>query len=103
MQAGPVLTAGGLLLDGRKDFVENAPAASAAADTHGDGVVNEVSVSAIDFMEFYLLNYFKPGAGNQSDDALLGRAASSAVGCTSCHTANLKINHDRRIADLETV
>ena len=32
-----------------------------------------------------------------------GRASSSAIGCAGCHVADLPIDHDRRVADVETV
>jgi CxxC motif-containing protein (DUF1111 family) len=54
-------------------------------------------------MEFYLLNYFKPATGNQTTEAQAGRALLTTVGCTTCHIPNLTINHDRRVADVETV
>ena len=102
-QTSRVVTPAGMVLDGTKDFVENSPAADTTADPDGDGVKDEVPVAIVDFLEFYLLNYFKPAAGKQTDQALLGRAAFSAIGCASCHVPNMKIEHDRRIADLETV
>ena len=39
------------------------PVRDATTDGDHDGVVNEVPVSVVDYMEFYLLNYFKPGRG----------------------------------------
>jgi CxxC motif-containing protein (DUF1111 family) len=54
-------------------------------------------------MEFYLLNYFKPGIGAQSQDTQKGEEALGSVGCTSCHKPTLTILHDRRVADVETV
>lgn len=102
-QTGRVVTPAGMVLDGRVDFVENAPVQSTSADVDADGVTNEIPVSIVDFMEFYLLNYFKPATGKPSTEATLGRILFTQVGCASCHVPNLTINRDRRVADLETV
>jgi CxxC motif-containing protein (DUF1111 family) len=63
---------------------------------------NEVDPAIVDHLEFYLLNYFKPGHGPQNDTTELGREVFNRIGCASCHVADLTINHDRRVADLET-
>jgi hypothetical protein len=101
-QTTEVVTPSGMKLDGRIDFIENAPVQSPEEDSDGDGVVNEVPVSIIDFMEFYLLNYFKAGTGKPSQEATLGRILFTQIGCTSCHVPNLTIDRDRRVADVET-
>jgi hypothetical protein len=101
---GMVKTPSGMILDGRLDRIEGPPVASATVDGDGDGYVNEVPVSIVDFMEFYLLNYFKPGTGDQTQpDVLNGRAVFTSIGCATCHIASLTINRDRRVGDLETV
>jgi hypothetical protein len=102
-QTGPVVTPAGKLLDGTLDFIENSPAPSPIADPDGDGVVNEIPTSIVDFVEFYLLNYFKPGTGKPSQEATLGRILFTQIGCVNCHVPNLTIDSDRRIADVETV
>ena len=102
-QTTEVVTPAGMVLDGRVDFIENAPAQSPAQDVDGDGVVNEIPVSIVDFTEFYLLNYFKAAIGRPSQEATLGRILFTQVGCTSCHVPNLTIDRDRRVADVETV
>jgi len=100
---GTVKTPSGMVLDGTLDTIEPPPVASATVDGDGDGYVNEVPQSIVDFMEFYLLNYFKPGTGDQTQpDVLNGRAVFTAIGCGACHMPSLTINHDRRVADLET-
>ncbi len=53
-------------------------------------------------MEFYLLNYFKPALYQQTDDTRQGRSLFERVGCTDCHIADLQINRDRRVADVDT-
>jgi hypothetical protein len=101
-QTTEVVTPAGMVLDGRVDFVEKPIVLSPEADSDADGVTNEVPVSIVDFMEFYLLNYFKPAIGRPSQEATLGRILFTQIGCVSCHAANLTIDRDRRIADLET-
>ena len=74
------MTPAGMVLDGTVDFIENAPVQSTSADVDGDGVTNEIPVSIVDFMEFYLLNYFKPAIGKPSVEATLGRILFTQVG-----------------------
>lgn len=64
---------------------------------------NEVDPAIVDHLEFYLLNYFKPGHGQQNTTTAWGRFLFNKIGCASCHVANLTVNHDRRVADVETV
>ena len=63
---------------------------------------NEVPVSLIDHMEFYLLNYFKPGTYKKTSDTKKGQELFQQIQCTGCHKQNLTITHDRRVADVET-
>ena len=65
--------------------------------------MNEIPVSIVDHLEFYLLNYFKPGLGEQTADVIAGRAVFTQIGCASCHLASMVVQQDRRVADLETV
>jgi cytochrome c2 len=98
-----ITTPSGMVLDGSTDAIEPPRATSAADDPDGDGVSNEIPESLVDFMEFYLLNYFKAGAGEQTSRTATGRAIFKQVGCASCHVPTLTVNHDRRVADVETV
>src|SRR6266700_4034128 len=98
-----IVTPSGMVLDGSLDQVEAPPTDNPAADPDGDGVANEIPASLVDHMEFYLLNYFKPAAYQQTNDTTKGRATFQQVGCAQCHISDLQINHDRRVADLETV
>jgi cytochrome c2 len=93
---GRVVTPTGMVLDGSTDKISAPPAPD---EQNG----NEVNPAIVDHLEFYLLNYFKPGHGEPSASADHGRRVFKQLGCTSCHVANLTINHDRRVADLETV
>jgi len=51
----------------------------------------------------YLLNYFKPGLGEQTPQAAAGRQKFTQLGCAQCHVPDLQLNRDRRVADVETV
>src|SRR5207344_882115 len=91
-----VVTPSGMVLDGSLDKITPPP----APDPQNG---NEVDPAIVDHLEFYLLNYFKPGLGKQDASTNLGRAVFNRIGCASCHMADLQINHDRRVADVETV
>jgi len=92
---GRVVTPSGMVLDGSKDKISKPP----APDPQNG---NEIDTALVDYLEFYLLNYFKPGHGQQTAATLHGRRVFNQIGCASCHVSNLTINHDRRVADLET-
>ncbi|MBI1827192.1 MAG: hypothetical protein HY287_08840 [Planctomycetes bacterium] len=99
---GVVVTPSGMVLDGTKDDIQAPPAASETDDPDGDGVVNEIPTSIVDYMEFYLLNYFKPALYEQTSDVTKGKKLLQDIGCTQCHIPDLLINHDRRVADVDT-
>ncbi len=102
---GDVLTPSGMLLSGTVDKIEGAQAASPTDDNDGDGVVNEIAQSIVDFEEFYLLHYFKAGTQitpTNSSAVTMGRATFTAIGCVTCHKPTFTIASDRRVADLET-
>jgi CxxC motif-containing protein (DUF1111 family) len=92
-----------MVLDGATDRIDAPPAASALEDPDGDGVANEIPTSIVDFMEFYLLNYFKPATYEKTPDVIAGREKFQEIGCAQCHIGDLQLNHDRRVADVETV
>jgi len=98
-----VVTPSGMVLDGAKDAIARPPVNGPGEDGDSDGVTNEIDTSIIDHFEFYLLNYFKPGSGRLTTQTARGRQVMQQVGCTSCHMQNLGIDHDRRVADVETV
>ncbi len=104
-----VVTPSGMVLDGALDAIEAPPVTpTSGADPDGDGIANELPVALIDHMEFYLLHYFKAAkhAGvdaAQTTEINNGRALFGQAGCTNCHVADLTINRDRRIADIDTV
>jgi len=100
---GRFVTPSGMVLDGATDALEKPRVATVNDDSDHDGVANEVPASIVDHFEFYLLNYFKPGTYRQTRESISGRRTLREIGCTSCHVADLQINHDRRVADLETV
>lgn len=98
-----VVTPSGMVLDGSLDKIEAPPADSATADPDGDGHFNELPTALVDHMEFYLLNYFKPGVYRQTAATQLGLGVFNQIGCAACHVQNLTIARDRRIADVETL
>jgi mono/diheme cytochrome c family protein len=100
---GRITSPSGMVLDGSLDKVDAPPTADPTADPDGDGIVNEVPSSLVDYFEFYLLNYFKPATYEQTDDTRRGRKLFENIGCATCHMPDLQINHDRRVADVETV
>src|SRR5262249_18307025 len=93
---GRVTTPSGMTLDGSQDEIDALP-------TLVDGKKNLISTSLVDFLEFYLLNYFKPATYQQTDSTRLGRRLLDKVACTTCHITNLQLRYDRRVADVETV
>ena len=97
-----VVTPSGMVLDGTKDQLETPPTADPGADPDQDGITNEIPTSLVDFMEFYLLNYFKPAVYRQTEETAQGRRLFDRVGCAQCHIPDLQINHDRRVADMDT-
>jgi hypothetical protein len=100
---GRVVTPSGLVLDGSLDLIKPPPAPNATADPDGDGVPNEVPTSIVDHIEFYLLNYFKPGHYRETEATRHGRKSFDRIGCAVCHIPDLVIQRDRRVADVETV
>jgi len=92
---GRVVTPAGMELDGSKDKISAPP----APDPQNG---NEVDTALVDYLEFYLMNYFKPAHYQQTYRTESGRAVFNRIGCGSCHIADMTINHDRRVADLET-
>jgi hypothetical protein len=100
---GQMTTPAGMVLDGARDVIESPPTADPSADPDGDGVSNEVTNAVVDYLEFYLLNYFKPGHGEPLPGIQAGRVKFQNLGCGDCHVADLTIDHDRRVADVDTV
>jgi CxxC motif-containing protein (DUF1111 family) len=87
-----IVTPSGMVLDGSVDAVEAPPP--------GPG---ELDPAGVDHLEFYLLNYFKAGSGEQTSDIAHGRRLMEKTNCTRCHVPDLTIARDRRVADVETV
>jgi hypothetical protein len=85
-------TPSGMVLDGTADNIEGPPS--------GPG---ELDPAVVDFLEFYLLNYFKPARGEITQEVEEGRRLMEKIRCTGCHVSDLTIARDRRVADVETV
>jgi CxxC motif-containing protein (DUF1111 family) len=92
---GRVVTPSGMVLDGSQDKISAPP-----APDRENG--NEVDPATVDYLEFYLLNYFKPAHYKQTEMTYRGRRVFLRIGCGSCHIPDLTISHDRRVADVET-
>lgn len=97
------VTPAGMVLDGRTDLIEPPPDADPTKTAAGQPPLNQMSTAVVDYLEFYLLNYFKPGLYEQTAAVQRGRATFARTGCAGCHIADLQIDRDRRVADLETV
>jgi mono/diheme cytochrome c family protein len=97
-QLGPVTTPSGMVLNGVTDSIEQAPGEEGDLDSS-----IAARTALVDFLEFYLLNYFKAGVGEQTSQTQLGQKLFDKSGCTSCHIPALQINRDRRVADVDTV
>lgn len=91
-----VVTPAGMVLDGSKDKINPPP-----IPDQNNG--NEIDAAIVDHLEFYLLNYFKPGHASRDRTTVHGRSVFNRIGCSSCHISDLAVNHDRRVADVETV
>src|SRR5258707_537652 len=83
---GRVITPSGMVLDGSQDAIEAPPAPD---PVNG----NEIDPALVDHLEFSLLD---PSANH-------GSKVFDQLGCATCHVENLTVNHDRRVADLNTV
>jgi mono/diheme cytochrome c family protein len=98
-----ITTPAGMVLDGALDKIEAPPTSDPKADPDDDNCKNEIPTSIVDHMEFYLLNYFKPAVYQETVRTAQGRALFMQIGCASCHIPDLRIERDRRVADVETV
>jgi hypothetical protein len=92
----------GMTFDPKLDSFERPPVCDATEDRDGDGVTAEIDPALVDHVEFYLLNYFKPGQYRITSRSAQGLQLMDRIGCTSCHVRNLEIRRDRRVADVET-
>jgi hypothetical protein len=96
---GRMVTPAGMVLDGTLDRIEPPRELSDPQGSTG----HELPTSLVDHLEFYLLNYFKPGTYRQTRATQLGHQLMAKIGCTRCHIADLPLTQDRRVADVETV
>ena len=101
-KGGRMVTLSGMVLDGKLDKLEMPPAADTMKVAVGEPVRNQMATAVVDYLEFYLLNYFKPAVYRETVESRMGRATLDRIGCTSCHVADLQIDRDRRVADVET-
>lgn len=99
-QAGESIA--GFEYDPALDDFERPPVCSAGEDADEDGKAGEIDPALVDYLEFYLLNYFKPAQYRVTPRAAEGARLMQRVGCTGCHVRNLEVRNDRRIANAET-
>lgn len=95
-------SAAGMVFDPALDTFERPPVCDTTTDGDADGVTNEIDMAVVDHLEFYFLNYFKPGQHKVSRDARRGLETMKKIGCTTCHVQNMRIENDRRVADVTT-
>ncbi|HYP06576.1 MAG TPA: di-heme oxidoredictase family protein, partial [Bryobacteraceae bacterium] len=100
---GRLTTIGGLALDAAIDSLESPPEPDPTKVPTGQIPRNQMATAIVDYLEFYLLNYFKPGLYEQTEGVRRGRQTFDRIGCVSCHIADLQVDRDRRVADVETV
>jgi hypothetical protein len=101
---GTVTTPSGMMLDGSTDPVTHMAHDTIEVPPAPDPENgNEIDAALVDHLEFYLLNYFKPGIYQQDASSSHGLKVFNQLGCAACHVQNLTINHDRRVADVNTV
>jgi len=96
-------TIAGMTLDAAEDTLESPPDPDPTRVAAGKPPRNQIATAVVDYLEFYLLNYFKPGLSEQIEAVKRGRQTFDQIGCVSCHIADLRIDRDRRVADVETV
>src|SRR5439155_1485678 len=77
-----VTTPTGMVLDGTQDKISPPPAPDAETGQY------ELDPAIVDHLEFYLLNYFKPGLGQQNTTTAQGRSIFNKIGCSSCHVSD---------------
>jgi len=100
---GRMVTPAGMVLDGKLDTFETPPTPDPTPVPAGTAARNQVATSLVDYLEFYLLNYFSPAIYQQTDQTANGRSVFDQIGCSTCHMADLQIDRDRRVANVETV
>ena len=98
-----VVTPAGMVLDGAQDRLVPPPVADADEDSDDDGVADEIDPALVDYLEFYLLNYFRPGRYEPDPElSARGRQVFEQTGCAACHMPDLQIGSSRQVADVAT-
>jgi hypothetical protein len=102
MKGARIVTPAGMVLDGKLDKIEAPPDPDPTQALPGSAVRNQMPTAVVDYLEFYLLNYFKPATYEETAETRDGRTMFERSGCGSCHISDLQIDRDRRVADVET-
>ena len=92
----------GMVFDPTLDIIKRPPTCDASDDADHDGVADELDPALLDYVEMYLLNYFRPGIGKTTPRTQQGLVLMQASGCTSCHVQSFRVEQDRRVADVDT-
>jgi mono/diheme cytochrome c family protein len=95
-RGGRVITPAGMVLDGAQDVIEAPPRRVPRS------AGRELATALVDYLEFYLLNYFKPATYEQTAYTDHGRQIFLQIGCGRCHIPDFNLDRDRRVADVET-
>ncbi len=84
------VTPSGMVLDGAADAIEAPRVVDEFDDADGDGIANEIPTALVDYLEFYLLNYFSPGLYKRTPASARGpsrrraETARSPAGWAGC-------------------
>jgi hypothetical protein len=96
-----IVTPSGMSLDPDLDVIERPRACATFLDPDEDGVINELDVALVDYLEFFLLNSFPPALARQDSRTRKGFRDMKKIGCTNCHVRDLELDRDRRAVEVD--
>ena len=88
-------------LDGSVDSIEGGPATIERDGTDLDSMPHDIPTALVDHLKLYLANYFKPSSNQQTRRTRWGQQLFKIIKCNGCHTPDLVIERDHRVAELE--
>src|SRR5262249_33458094 len=80
-----IVTPAGMVLDGKLDKIELPPDPDPMHMPAGAAARNQMATAVVDYLEFYLLNYFKPATYEETAETRHGQVTFERIGCNSCH------------------